>query len=70
MTRTMTKIVTGNVRNPKRATVDMDQISLVDALLDAETQTGAMNLVEMANARDHTGITVPRTVGRQSSDGG
>ena len=34
-TRTMTKIVTGNARNPKRVTVNMDQISLADAILNA-----------------------------------
>ena len=33
----MTKIATGNVRNPKGVTVDMDQIGLVDALLGTKT---------------------------------
>ena len=47
------------MRNPKRVTVNMDQISLMDALLDAKTQMGAMNVVAMANARDHMGDDSP-----------
>ena len=66
-TRTMTKIVTGNARNPKRVTADMDQISLMVSPSHAKTQMGAMNMVVMANARDHMGMTVPQIVTRQSS---
>ena len=40
----------------------MDQIGLMDALLDAKTQMGAMNMVAMANMRDHMGGTVPLIV--------
>ena len=59
LTRTAIKIVTGNVRNPKRATANMDQISLADALPNAKTMMVTMNMVIMANTRDHMGVTVP-----------
>ena len=49
VTRTMTNIATGNMRNPKRAITDMVQISLADALNDAKT-TMASNAL-MANGK-------------------
>ena len=62
-TRIATKITTGSVRSPKRATVNMHHISLTDALLNTKTWR-VMNAVAMANVRDHTGITVPLIVTR------
>ena len=66
VTRTMTNIMTGNVRNPKRAITDMVQISLVDALHDAKTTTVSAAL--MANARDCVGMIVHLTATKQSRD--
>ena len=37
VTRTVTEIMTGNVRNPKRVTTDIVQIGLMDTLHGAKT---------------------------------
>ena len=67
-TRTATKIVTGNVRNPKRAITNMVQISLVDALHSAKTTMVPTNVVVMANARDCMGMIIYPTATKQSRD--
>ena len=69
VTRTATKIVTGNMRNPKRAITDMVQISLADALHGTKTMMVPMNAVLMANARDRMGMIVHLTATEQSRDG-
>ena len=68
-TRTATKIVTGNARNPKRVITDMVQIGLMDTLHGAKTTMVPTNAVLMANARDHTGMIVHPTAVKQSRDG-
>ena len=68
--RIVREIVIRNMRSPKRVRADMGQISLVVTLLDPETQMGVMNVVVMANTRDHTAVTVPQIVARQSSNEG
>ena len=66
VTRIMTNIVTGNVRNPKRAITDMVQIGLTDALHDAKTTMASVAL--MANANDLLGMIVHLTAAKQSRD--
>ena len=53
-TRTVTEIVKGNVRNPKRVITGIVQISLADALHGAKTMMAHMSMVLMANTRDRT----------------
>ena len=60
----MREIEIGNMRSPKRARADMGQIGLTVTLLDPETQMGVMNMVVMANVRDHMAATVPQIVTR------
>ena len=66
VTRTVTEIMTGNMRDPKRAITDMVQIGLADALPDARTMMASAAL--MANVRDHVGMRVHPTTEKQSRD--
>ena len=63
VTRTAINIVTGSVRNLKRAITDMVQIGLTG---DGKTTTVSPAL--MANARDHVGMIVHPTATKQSKD--
>ena len=66
VTKTVTEIMTGNVRNLKRAMADMVQIGLTDALPDTRTMTVSMAL--MANVRDCVGMRVHLRATKQSRD--
>ena len=69
VTRTATKIMTGNMRNPKRTITDMALTSLTDAPHFAKTMMVFMNEVLMASVGYHMGMIVHLTAAKQSRDG-
>ena len=67
-TRTMTEIVKGNVRNPKRVITGIVQISLEDALHGTKTTMAHTSMALMANMRDHMCMIAHLTAAKQSRD--